>query len=306
MKIIFTSCIRYLASHQQLQWKEIADQQPDHLFLLGDNIYMDWGVHYREPMLKPYSFFTHRIRKMYKRQWSNPNFASLVNEMVQKDGFHGIWDDHDCGWDNVKVASINSTMNKKKIAYSRKQFFKHFPLSNKNNSIHYTYDTPHVRFIFLDNRTFATSRKVKHPTLLGEKQLIALKKELDHSKEITIVSGGLTLSSGGDNFLKYPTDYQKLCKIFNEASSKVIFLSGDIHRNDFIPPEKGVKMNGIQPPFEIISSGMYGGLVNRNHRWCMLNIHDSTNITVTFHDNPKKRTSMGRECTESLMEYLQK
>ena len=115
MRIVFTSCIRYLDTHAQREWNTIREREPDHLFLLGDNIYMDWGIHWHEPKIKPISFFRARMRQMYNRQWSNANFKRIVNEMTLKNGFHGIWDDHDCGWDNVKVASLKETQNIKKI-----------------------------------------------------------------------------------------------------------------------------------------------------------------------------------------------
>ena len=265
---------------------------------------MDWGIHWHEPKIKPISFFRARMRQMYNRQWSNANFKRIVNEMTLKNGFHGIWDDHDCGWDNVKVASLKETQNIKKIMYSRGQFYKHFPLSAAHNSIFYAHDTELARFIFLDNRSYATTLQGNKNTLLGKKQLDFLEEQLQHNKPLTFLCGGLTLSTGKECFASYIDDYTKICEWSHQSPSKVIFLSGDIHKNCYNEPGDAPAANGIRPPFEITSSGMWGGTVNRHHRWCELNISSGQEVDVAFHDKPGAVGTLSADCTAALRRYL--
>lgn len=301
MKIVFTSCARYNKKHLQNEWLSIYDKDPDHLLLLGDNIYMDWGFRILQPKLRSIRYFKKRMQKMYDLQWSNPNFEKLRNHMNEKNGFHGIWDDHDCGWNNINVASLNER-NKAKIAYSRQQLFEHFPLSKANNSIYYAHDTALARFIFLDNRTFSKKRS---ETFLGENQFAFIEEKLNHTKPITIICGGLTLSNGHENFSSKEKAYQRFCKLCNDAQSKVIYLAGDIHKNKFTSPNAGITTNGILPPFEIISSGIPVTFYReRKHNWAMLHMINENQVEVSFYKKGEKQLELSKNCTSQLNQYL--
>lgn len=303
MKIVFTSCARYKETHDQKEWLNILDEDPDQLFLLGDNIYMDWAALAYKPLRKGLTYFKERMDKLYDEQWNNPNFKQLITQMKQKNGFHGIWDDHDCGWNNIKVASLTDEENKKKFKYSRKKFLDKFPFSKVNNSIYYAHDAGDVRFVFLDNRSFATNKKAKKKVFLGEEQFQFLEDALSAEKAIIFICGGLTLSSGHEKFLNYEEDYKRFCNLVANSPSKVIYLSGDIHKNKFVTPNEGETINGLKPPFEIISSGVSKEF-ERKHRWCMLEIDNQGQVKVSFFNKGKKEDKKSDDCTTELMTYL--
>ncbi len=302
MKIIFTSCARYTKRHTQNEWNKIQHENPDLLLLLGDNIYMDWGIHLYQPLIRGLNYFKRRMDKKYHLQWANISFKKLIDTMIQKNGLHGIWDDHDCGWNNIKVESL-SAKNKEKVAYSRQQFFNKFPFSKNNNSIYYAHDTKSIRFIFLDNRSFSTKNKLENKVYLGKEQFDFLEQKLNHNKPITIICGGLTLSSGSEKFLNYEKAYHKFCQLTNNSPSKVIYLSGDIHKNTFVTSNEGVASANTKPPFEIISSGVARGK-NRKHRWTMLNVSNENHIEVSFFNKGNKEITKSNDCTEKLDTYL--
>ncbi|MFI8618630.1 alkaline phosphatase D family protein [Acidovorax sp. NPDC077693] len=113
MKIVFTSCMDAERVADQEIWRRIAEhEQPDVLMLLGDHIYMDWGLGpgardwrsliAREPVqgLRAYAIDMHR---RYALQWGVQAFRDMVC------GFAGrsdparlllTWDDHDYAWNN--------------------------------------------------------------------------------------------------------------------------------------------------------------------------------------------------------------
>jgi len=303
MKIIFTSCARYTKRHEQNEWHKIAAKNPDLLLLLGDNIYMDWGIRLYLPLVRSVPYFQRRMQKMYSRQWANIPFKKLLDKMIQKKGLHGIWDDHDCGWNNIKVGSLRANKSKKKIAYSREQFFNKFPFSKKNKSIYYAHDTENIRFIFLDNRSFSTKHRKADAVYLGKEQFAFLAQKLNHDKPITIICGGLTLSSGHEKFLNYQQAYDTFCQLTDQAPSKVIYLSGDIHKNTFVTSDEGIASNCTPPPFEIISSGIARGK-NRKHRWTMLEVSTENRIKVSFFNKGHKEIDKSKDCTTKLGYYL--
>ena len=75
----------FTPAHERI-WDTIADQEPDALLLLGDNVYIDLPEKPRG--LHQYTY--------YRRQ-SRPEFRRLVSSTP----VFAIWDDHDCALDDV-------------------------------------------------------------------------------------------------------------------------------------------------------------------------------------------------------------
>ncbi len=81
-KIAFTSCMRLEAfkDKSQPQWKDIENTNPDYLFLLGDQIYMDYAIwpFSPEPNGKPKKYSLKKFKKImrsrYEAQWKVPSF----------------------------------------------------------------------------------------------------------------------------------------------------------------------------------------------------------------------------------------
>ncbi len=104
MKIAFTSCCDPHNDDKQVAWLELAKQKPDVLVLLGDNMYMDYGLGKGSIKLKaPKGFsdfeFTNAMHEKYAMQWAIPSFhAAILN--ISK--IYAIWDDHDFAWNNSR------------------------------------------------------------------------------------------------------------------------------------------------------------------------------------------------------------
>ncbi|HSW07065.1 alkaline phosphatase D family protein [Aquabacterium sp.] len=109
VKLAFTSCMDAEEFPEQPVWRAIAAQQPDALFLLGDQIYMDWNL---SPKWKRIFVgdpdgpkrFADDMHKRYALQWGVADFRALVAQVVQNKGQDRIlvtWDEHDMAWNNA-------------------------------------------------------------------------------------------------------------------------------------------------------------------------------------------------------------
>ena len=111
MKIAFTSCMDAIRVPQQPVWTEIQKQNPDVLMLLGDQIYMDWGLgavtgKWRSRVSKPKGLlaFAIEMHRRYQAQWEVAEFRDLIHWFVALHGHDQLfvcWDDHDFAWNNA-------------------------------------------------------------------------------------------------------------------------------------------------------------------------------------------------------------
>ena len=302
MKIAFTSCTRYEAFKEQPEWQLISEQDPDYLFLLGDNIYMDYGIppFSKEPVGCPESYSDKKFERLMKQKYHNqfslvPPFMELVDKMRSKNGFYAIWDDHDFGWDNAKGAHISAT--KKKIA--RKLFHRYLDCSTNLPHTYYHVDTPLARVIFMDNRSDAED-KGRDRKIISDEQFTFIKKKLKHKLKYTIICGGVTLTEGSENWTNYPSQLKKLGKLLKKVEN-VIFLGGDIHANRFVKP-KYLEYLNITTPVQLISSGMqvnYWGLgipYDDQHNWATLELSED-NVKVRFYNKHGLQRKKSKKAT---------
>lgn len=116
VRIAFTACSKFNFDPEQRVWDEIAAQQPHHLLLLGDQIYMDFkgddddlatgliGYKLGEPGEDSVSLqeFTDQMRLRYRLQFGVPSFRKLVRDIGLRAGTVAmVWDDHDFGFNNA-------------------------------------------------------------------------------------------------------------------------------------------------------------------------------------------------------------
>lgn len=279
IKIAFTSCARYEVFPEQPQWRDIENTDPDYLFLLGDQIYMDFGYwpfsEERNGTPEHYSKdkFERIMEEKYRRQWNEPNFKRLFDKMKAKNAVYGVWDDHDFAWDNALGSEVKLEIKQ----ISRDCFHQWMDCSTNRPEVYCHIDIPGARVIFLDNRYYASKT-----SLLGVEQFEFLADKLNHPQKYTFICAGLTLTHGGDNWSKYRSDYNKLCAMI-ENKKNVVFLAGDIHRNAFTPPAANRNC------YEIVSSGLainYFGLpfeFDDRHNWGMIEF-DEDELIVRLND----------------------
>lgn len=257
-KIAFTSCARHEAFPYQPQWLDIENQKPDYLFLLGDNIYMDYGYRFfsREYSGKPKKytadFFRIMMEQKYVAQWNEPHFRNLFRKMRDKNALFAIWDDHDFAWDNAWGNNVSQEIKD----ISRELFHKWMENCSTNfPEIYCHLDTKHARVIFLDNRSYADPPTTNEAEMLGEKQFDFLTKKLKHDKKYTLICGGVTLTHGKSNWSKFKNEYQKFCELIKDKNN-VIFIAGDVHYNKFESPASSGWFRPHRPCYEVISSGI--------------------------------------------------
>lgn len=260
--------MRIEAFPYQTVWATIDDIiNPDYLFLLGDQIYMDFGTRLfgREPIRSPKDLslkkFVAGMDKKYSEQWSEPNFRKLFRRLKRKDRVFGVWDDHDFAWDNAQGEGPGAVKESYKQA-SRRLFNKWVYGEESDQEVYRYIDLPHARVIFLDCRYYSEGSG-EESTLLGEEQFNFLEASLKHDKLFTVIANGITLTQTPDVFSMsnkyfvknkerwslYIKEFERLKSLLAEHQ-RVLYIAGDIHRNSF----KEHSWNG-KNVFEVVSSG---------------------------------------------------
>jgi alkaline phosphatase D len=207
-------------------WDTIGARQPDALFLLGDNVYIDLA---EEPRgLHQYTY--------YRRQ-SRPEFRRLVGATP----VYAIWDDHDCGIDDVWMGPY---LDKPSWKPAMLRVF-------KENWVNPAYGTPpepgcwfaktvgDIDFLFLDTRYFRTNPFAEHPTMLGPVQQAWLLDKLSHSKAtfkviVSSVPWAIGSKPGShDTWDGFPEQREEIfSSIAANRINGVLLMSADRHRSD--------------------------------------------------------------------------
>lgn len=264
MKLAFTSC--YMGASQPV-WDQIAAYAPDHLFLLGDNIYMDYGVDvglqtWRLKLKSPADYEA-MMRSRYETQFAVANYRSLVNSMRTKGGLHVIWDDHDFAWDNSRGGEMAGDTDVAKKNISRRLFNQYFyPGQPEDRNIFHSVDTPLARFILLDNRSYFVEGNPlgkPQPQLPQQPDEWAFLTDAINTNTLpyTIVCSGITLRNGSEQWSKHPEGMRMLMQLLNSKDRGLIFLSGDVHDNHFYAPG-AIRAGGVVYDakfYEFVSSG---------------------------------------------------
>lgn len=255
MKIAFASCMNFEAGPGGYQrvWNRIAAEQPDYLFLLGDQIYMDFFPHLEEPAGWKAPQFREVMTAKYTAQWNVPNFRLLFDGMRQRQdsggGVYGTWDDHDFAWNNACGTQVDPAVK----AVSRELFSQFMRIDPPTEGIYYAIPLFHQqqrigKAIFLDTRWYRDLPGDDH-TLLGEDQFKFLEAQLKDEPGFVVICAGTPIRATGNGWMRYRDDYARFRQLIYKRN--VIFLSGDIHENAFLPPP------GETNIFEIISSGAF-------------------------------------------------
>ena len=292
-KIAFTSCARFQPHVPQLAWDDILAADPDYLILLGDQIYMDFGIwpFTREYQGRPKRYgvteFEAVMRRKYEQQWAEPHFARLLAHMRAKKGLLGVWDDHDFAWNNAYGADTtlaDEVHMPEKRAVSRALFHEFMACATQPPDLFGAVDTALARIILLDNRWDATPLPVPDPVLMGQRQIDFLADQLHHNKPYTLVCAGLTMTHSGENWSRYTQEFAQF-KSLVQGVPGVIFLAGDIHKNAFDPPAP----NGQPPCYQIVSSGVCVNILglpfefDRRRNWTLLELGNDA-VLVQQHD----------------------
>ncbi len=197
----------------------IADQKPDLMVWLGDNVYT------REPDWGSRTGFLHR----YTHTRSNPDMQRLLRSTAHC----AIWDDHDFGPNDGDASFVNAPL-------AREMFDLFWP--NPTNGVPgvagptTAFSHADVDFFLMDDRTFRIPAKLKtgQPQLLGAAQLDWLIRALKYSDAtFKLVAIGTQVLNTGDVFENYatiPAERTELLRRIEEEGIKgVVFITGDRH-----------------------------------------------------------------------------
>jgi alkaline phosphatase D len=176
LKIAFGGGAGYSPINERM-WDTIASSKPDALFLLGDNVYIDLA---EEPRgLHRYTY--------YRRQ-SRPEFRRLVASTP----VYAIWDDHDCGLDDVWMGPYldRPAWKPAMLTVFKENWVNPAYGNHQEPGCWFETSLAGVDFFFLDTRYFRTNPHGKHPTMLGpvQKQWLLAKLKNSQSDFKVIVS----------------------------------------------------------------------------------------------------------------------
>lgn len=282
MKVAFTSCFDAKSESVQPVWDAVREQDPNILLLLGDNIYMDYGLDliFDKPRNWKDKKFAREMHKRYRLQAEVDSFKNLAAS-VDRIGL--TWDDHDFAWNNCYVIGKKRRHKKKAVPLNKRLIAKGlqhqfsnwlqeassttpYPsqpsmaelLVGDDEGIEYYFDVDFVRFIMLDVRYYREKKNEKEPgTMLGQNQKTWLKNLVNSWDGVSIICTGSTLSRSGESWDNY-LDYEWLMQ---QGFSKTMVLSGDIHKNAYVKHEgasrivEATSSGAVRPP---MSKGNFG------------------------------------------------
>ncbi len=200
---------------------QIANQKPDIMLWLGDNIYLradEWnsrtGIAYRYTNTRA----NEGIRTIFA---SCPNYA--------------IWDDHDAGPNDCDASfwNINQTLDIFKLFWANPSY----GIKNIKGAISF-FNWSDVDFFLIDNRYYRDPNNLENQnkTMLGKAQKEWLKKALvySHASFKIIIIGGQFLNTA-KNFETYSNhgfkkERNEIINFIDKQKIKnIIFLTGDRH-----------------------------------------------------------------------------
>lgn len=270
MKIAFASCIDPLDDGQQIVWDEVAKKQPDALLLLGDNVYMDYGL----PGMSDHPLYCSRewdeqqfadeLYRRYKLQSEIISFKQLVNNISD---IGTTWDDHDFAWNNAHGAGegIYAVPEYKRLISRAlhlqfRNWLRTTPLpdfypvqpqladmlSGEDTGIEDVVEIDNVRVILTDGRYYREAKKEDASSqILGDDQRSWLEGHLHNWNGIKLICSGATLTRGGDGW----DQYSDLAWLAQQDLSNTVVLTGDIHSN------RSRRHRDLGKVFEVTSSG---------------------------------------------------
>ena len=243
IRFVFGSCINDTAAFHETAnriWHQVKLIKPDVVLLTGDNVYADeW--HYLGKKIPPEA---NQIWQRYVLAFQNVPFFKFKHLIPTL----ATWDDHDYG-KNDSDKSWGKTRNNWNPAREAKKSFQAFfgMGTSKGPGVSSRTDILEHRFIFLDNRTFRTSKNQDHAHWGKEQENFLEEHVKNTSHPLFIINGGQFF--GG--YLKkesfeynHPLHFQKfksrMKNLYRNNSSLPPFalISGDVHFSEVMQIEK--------------------------------------------------------------------
>jgi alkaline phosphatase D len=249
--IVFGGGAAFIPWRNQM-WSTIYSHRPDALFMMGDNVYIDYP---EVPQAQLYCYFQRQSEPQWRR-------------LVANTPVYAIWDDHDFG-DNDDYGGPEKYEPAWK--YDNWKRFQNqwanpaYGLGTDNPGVFFKKLIGEVEFFFLDGRyyrepSFIDQEKDHELSMLGTVQKQWLKDQLLDSKAKfkVIISpvpwafpAKAALEGKIDTWLGYPEERNEIFDYLSQNQIEgVVLLSADRHRSDLWKIER----TGDYPLFEMESS----------------------------------------------------
>lgn len=217
VRVAFTSCVGYQGFEAAPGYSDLATRtNVDLLLMLGDNHYANTNGAVVQ-------------RQFYQDQRRTGGWRELAAGLP----VYAIWDDHDYGPDN----SDGRLKGKEESLQTFKEHWANPAYGEPGNpGVYFKFSRSGVDFFMLDVRYHRDPNKAKdlaHKTMLGERQLAWLERELLASRAPikVIASGGEWQSNGtDDSWMSFAAERDGLLRfIETNRLEGVLLLSGDRH-----------------------------------------------------------------------------
>ena len=246
LKFSVLSCINDKYDDVTGIWTVHKQTNPDAVFMIGDNSYLDLHMKDRVKGMGP--------DVIWRRHHETRNKVPFFRERKLKP-VYAIWDDHDFGINN-------GGKDFKYLVDSQKIFSLFFPMPDEQANLTKGPGLARVvqlggqQFVFLDNRSFRD--QMEH---FGQEQTQwALKTVKGFKGRTWLISGG-QFFGGYHRFESFQGNhgkaFQKFLKSLKKAGRKVLFVSGDRHMSEVMKLPR--KYLGFET-FEFTSSGIHSSV----------------------------------------------
>lgn len=223
----------------------IADQKPDFMIWLGDNVY------YREPDWLTESAMRYRFAQ-------NRQLPEL-QRFLASTHHYATWDDHDFG--------PNDSDYTYRLRETSLKIFKDYWANitygtEETKGVFGRFEWTDVEFFLTDNRYYRSpnSSTESDRAMFGEKQLSWLKNSLRNSKAtFKVIIGGSQMINPltpWEAWVEYPEEQKRFFEFLKESKIEgVLFLSGDRHYSELL------KRNDLTnyPLYDFTSSPLTAG-----------------------------------------------
>ena len=224
-QIAFGGGAGFFPQHERI-WDTIASYRPDALFLLGDNVYIDLAEKPRG--LHRYTYYRHQSRPEFRR-------------LVRTTPVYAIWDDHDCGIDDVWMGPFVDRPHWKPsmLTVFRENWVNPAYGNEQAPGCWFQTSLGDVDFYFLDTRNYRTNPFGEQPTMLGPVQKTWLLEQIEKSQAtFKVLVSSVPWAEGAkpgsrDTWDGFRAEREEIfSSIDTNKIEGVLLLSADRHRSD--------------------------------------------------------------------------
>lgn len=252
VKFAVVSCLDdAFMAEQSAMWKQVIDQKPDYLFMIGDNVYADRKNGVNNSPASPRQLWERYVETRHTLDFF---FAKELIPVL------AVWDDHDYG-----MSDGNKTYEYKKE--SREIFETFFAqdavlgIWSRGPGVSGWLNAFEQNFVFVDDRSFRTPNEGsgdEEETHWGSEQEKWVLAKLKESTQPSWIIQGDQFFGAYAPFESYernhPQSFKKIMKQLGEDKEPVVFISGDRHLIEYMKIEKAVLG---YPTYELTTSALH-------------------------------------------------